>query len=315
MNKTYDALEICLQELENGADMKTVLARYPELANELRPMLEASIAARKLAAQRDPSPEVLRRGRAKLLQRASEMREAKLAPRKRIIPLFQRLAISFTLTATFLLSGTGLVGASSSALPGQKLYPVKRGWEDVRLFLAFNQETHSSLEQEFEQERLQEVDELLIEKEHLSVEFSGVLVNKNGMTYVSDVQVLFPANAQIPNEGATLHILGLTTNKGYVEVTRFDVLQGIPTATKSKSKPESTHVDQPTQQPTEQPIEQPTEQPTESVSESPESTSQPTEVNQPSEGTPEPPEINKNKEKDKGEKDGETNTNETETGN
>ena len=31
MNNLYDVLEICLQELENGADMESVLARYPDL--------------------------------------------------------------------------------------------------------------------------------------------------------------------------------------------------------------------------------------------------------------------------------------------
>ncbi len=43
MNDIYDVLEICLQELENGADMESVLARYPELAAELRPILKASV--------------------------------------------------------------------------------------------------------------------------------------------------------------------------------------------------------------------------------------------------------------------------------
>ena len=96
MNNIYDVLEICLQELENGADLETVLARYPDLANELRPILNASVMARTMAVPA-PSPDAIRRGRAKLLQHASEMREAKLAPRKRMIPIFQRFAISLTL--------------------------------------------------------------------------------------------------------------------------------------------------------------------------------------------------------------------------
>ena len=116
MNKLFDTLEICLQELENGADLETVLANYPDLAAELRPILNASITARtRSAAVSAPSAGAIRRGRAKLLQRASEMREQKVAPRKRMIPIFQRLAISLTLTTIFLASGTGLVGASSSS--------------------------------------------------------------------------------------------------------------------------------------------------------------------------------------------------------
>jgi hypothetical protein len=83
MNKLFDVLEICLQELENGVSLENILARYPHLAGELRPILQASILARKRGGDAAPSPEAVRRGRAKLLQRASEMREAKIAPRRR----------------------------------------------------------------------------------------------------------------------------------------------------------------------------------------------------------------------------------------
>ncbi len=224
MNKIYDALEICLQELENGADLKTALARYPELADELRPMLQASIAARKLSALRDPSPEVLRRGRAKLLQRASEMREAKLAPRKRIIPFFQRLAISFALTATFVLGGTSLVGASSSALPGQKLYPVKRGWENTRLFFVFDKNARASLKNQFEGERFHEVNELLAEGRDEDIEFAGIFTNVGGATNISGVAVLLPANVQAPVNGAAVIVTGTTNAQGFVEVETLEAL-------------------------------------------------------------------------------------------
>ncbi|MDD2922142.1 MAG: DUF5667 domain-containing protein [Anaerolineales bacterium] len=224
MNKIYDALEICLQELENGADVKTVLARYPESADELRPILEASIAARKRTSAQIPSPEAVRRGRAKLLQRAAEMREAIIAPRKRIIPLFQRLAISFTLTATFLLSGTGLVGASSSALPGQNLYPVKRGWEDARLFFVFDKTAREILENKYESERLNEVSELLAEGRDEDIQFTGVFTTGNNIMYVSGVTVLFPANLQTPANGAAVIVTGRTNAQGFVEVRAVEML-------------------------------------------------------------------------------------------
>ena len=147
MNKIYDVLEICLQELENGADLETVLARYPDLASELRPILKASIMARHGARLfLRPRQKRFDAAVAKVLQHAAQMREAKVAPRKRMIPFFQRLAIAFTLAALFLSSGTGLVSASSSALPGENLYPVKLTWENVRLFFTFNEEYRETLE-------------------------------------------------------------------------------------------------------------------------------------------------------------------------
>jgi len=114
-NKMFDALEYCLQALEDGADLNSVLARYPDLATELRPILEASIAARGMKIP-EPSPEGMRRGRAQLLQRAAELRETKAAPRPRVIPVFQRLSLALTLAAVFLLSGTGLVRGECSFL-------------------------------------------------------------------------------------------------------------------------------------------------------------------------------------------------------
>ena len=215
--------KLCLQELENGADLETVLARYPDLANELRPILKASVMARTMAVPA-PSPDVIRRGRAKLLQHASEMREAKAAPRKRMIPIFQRLAISLTLATLFLASGTGLVGASSSALPGENLYPVKRTWEDMRLFFAFNPEHKELLESEFESERLDEVDELLAEGRHEKIQYSGIFRQVNGVMYVSGVKVLVPDNLQVPADGAAVIIVGRTNAQGFVEIESIVVL-------------------------------------------------------------------------------------------
>ena len=223
MNNIYDILELSLQELENGADLEAVLARYPEHANELRPILKASVMAKTMAVPA-PSPDVIRRGRAKLLQHASEMREAKAAPRKRMIPIFQRLAIALTLATLFLASGTGLVGASSSALPGENLYPVKRTWEDVRLFFTLNPEHKGLLESEFESERLNEVSELLAEGRHESIQYAGLFRQVNGVMYVSGVKVLVPDNLQVPADGAAVIIVGRTNAQGFVEIESIVVL-------------------------------------------------------------------------------------------
>ncbi len=223
MNKLFDALEICLHDLENGADLETVLARYPDLAMELRPILKASIMARKRRLA-DPSPEAVRRGRAKLLQHASEMREQKAAPRKRMIPVFQRFAITFVFTTFFLASGTGLVGASSTALPGENLYPVKRTWEGLRLFFTFNPDHKEFLESEFESERLDEVGELLAEGRHEVIQFAGVFMQVNGVTYVSGVTVLIPANLQMPANGTPVIVTGRTNAQGFVEIETIKLL-------------------------------------------------------------------------------------------
>lgn len=227
MNKDlYDILESCLQELENGTEIENILSRFPEHKKELRPILNASLKAGNKTAPA-PTQAAVIRGRARLMQKVAELQHEKSVPRKHAIPLFQRIAISFTVTATLLLSGTSLVGASSTALPGQNLYPVKRGWENIRLFFTFNEEERNFLEVEFEGERLEEIDELLSnvsdDDRHL-VDFSGILSTINNMLYISQVQVVFPLGAQLPPQGTALHVTGWTTEKGYVEIISFEIL-------------------------------------------------------------------------------------------
>ncbi len=225
MNNIFDALEICLREIENGADVETVLARFPKLAGELRPILETSVKARTLrVSAAEPSQEAIRRGRARVMQRAAEMRESRVAPRKRVIPVFQRLALSFSLAAVLLLSGTGLLNASASALPGENLYPVKRTWEGLRLLLIFDQQARTILKDQFEYERLHEVNELLLEGRDETIQFAGVFMEVNGAPYVSGVPVILPANAQLPANGAAVILTGQTNSQGVVEIISLDLL-------------------------------------------------------------------------------------------
>ncbi len=229
MNILFDVLEICLQELENGADLEAVLARYPDLAGELRPILMASvqIQARSVSVS-DPAPDVIRRGRAKLLQHASEMREGKVVPRKHMIPIFQRLAISFTLTALFLVSGTGLVGASSFALPGEKLYPIKLTWENLRLFFTFNEEYREALAHTFENERLHEINELLVEGRYETIQFAGAYREVNGIMYVSGIHIVILDTSILPAgsllNGAAVEVTGRTNAEGFVDVESIKLL-------------------------------------------------------------------------------------------
>ncbi|MCQ3938692.1 MAG: hypothetical protein DPW18_16840 [Chloroflexi bacterium] len=223
MNKLFDALEVCLHEIENGTDLETALARYPDLAGELRPILKTAIKARNMSAA-EPSAEAARRGRARVMQRAAEIRESRRAPNRRVIPVFSRLAISFALVIAFLLSGTGILSASASALPGESLYPVKRGWESVRLFFIFDQEARELLANEFENERLHEIDELLAEGRHETIQFAGVFMRVKNNTYVSGLMVVLPENIQSPENGAPVIVSGRTNAQGFIEVTSLDLL-------------------------------------------------------------------------------------------
>lgn len=65
--------------------------------------------------------------------------------------------------AATLLGGTGVALASTTALPGELLYPVKRGVEQVRLTLAAGDAARGSTELDLARTRLDEAEMLLLE--------------------------------------------------------------------------------------------------------------------------------------------------------
>lgn len=227
-NKLYDALENCLQNLEQGQDLNSVLARYPKLAKQLRPMLETSIRARtsnEHTIQRD----IQRRGRVRVLQYAAEMREAKRA-RRRVIPMFSRWAITVGVVGSLFLGSTGLVSASSATLPGDQLYLVKRTWEDVRLLFVFNPQGRDVLTSEYEQERLNEIDELLTRGRSASITFSGLITDQqNGQWMVSGIPVAVTGLTRLPanviSTGVPVTVLGTTRSDGTVDAQEIRLLQ------------------------------------------------------------------------------------------
>lgn len=225
--KLFDALETCLQALENGETLDSALARFPALAADLRPMLEASLHARTLGGS-PPSDAVQRRGRARLLQRAAEMRESKRAPRRTWLFNFRPLAIALMLVI-FFLSGTGLVNASTTSLPGDNLYPVKRTWEDMRLLFAFGEGERENLELEYEDERQEEISELLAEGRTEPISFSGyVTAQSDGQWKVSGISVLITAQTALPaepvNVGSVVTVFGVTTSNGTVDAQRVNLV-------------------------------------------------------------------------------------------
>lgn len=229
MNDLYNALEICLRGIKNGKSIDSVLSQFPEFAQELRPLLETSELAR-IAAEESVPSEVKQRGRVHLLQVAKEIRDAKTASRRPPVQLFPRFAIVLCLVGILVFTSTGFVSASSSTLPGDQLYPVKRSWEDLRLFLAFNPGERDLLESQFEQERLDEIDGLLGKRKAEQIEFSGMITHQSdGSWQVSGIPVSVANSTGSPNggipNGAPVNIIGITRSDGVVEAQRVQVLQ------------------------------------------------------------------------------------------
>lgn len=235
----YDALELCLQALEQGADVESCLARYPALAGELRPLLETAFEAR-AAAPRDVPAAAMRRGRARLLRQASELREqrrAAVAPhmsQARQWGRGLRLGLASLATVAFLLSGgSGLVFASSGSLPGDQLYPVKRSWEGVQLFFIFDPAARTQLENHFEAERVDEIHGLFSESRLEQVSFQGIVESQqDGFWQIAGLKILVEHETVLTGQitpGSLVEVLG-ETEDGLIKAEEIRLLAA-PSAT------------------------------------------------------------------------------------
>lgn len=229
MSNLYEVLEICLNEIEQGADVETVLFRYPEFAEELRSIVEASVSAKEMAVPM-PSQEIIKRNRARILQHASEMREQSTASSRRIwsVPL-RRALVTLMVVAMLFVSSTELVRASSNTLPGDNLYPVKRTWEDVSLFFTFDTVKREELELDHENERLDELHELFAEGRSANVDFAGYVTKQNGTEWqVSGITVLISPETHLPSQrveiNAAVQVKGQAQRDMNVLAERIELL-------------------------------------------------------------------------------------------
>lgn len=226
----YDALETCLQALEQGADVESCLARFPAQAEELRPLLGAAVEARASAVAEVPEA-VLRRGKARLLQAAAELREQASSPAPRRAWQFGRmfrLGLASLVVLFFLLGAgsAGMVLAASGSLPGDGLYPVKRGWEGARLFVAAPA-IRAELETEFEQERVREIEALYRAGRAEQVNFEGLVMAQNATLWnISGLLVIVTDQTQLEGEivpGARVQAWG-RTGAGRINAERIILL-------------------------------------------------------------------------------------------
>ena len=227
MNNLFDVVETCLQEMNAGAELEAVLHRYPELADELRPILQASIDARDLTGPA-PSAQVVQRNRAKLLQQAASVRTEK--PGLSVwFASIQQWAIAMALLILFLFSGTSLVRAASGSLPGDSLYAVKRSWENLTLALTFDSQERKGLQVQFANERLEELHELFASGRTAMVDFAGIVSREHGDGWwISNILVIVSKQSAMPSQpirvGAAVHVYGTTGGDGIVLAQRIELL-------------------------------------------------------------------------------------------
>lgn len=214
----YGALEECLQAMDNGSSIQQCLAMYPELEHELRPALEAALAARSLAEVNVPV-EAMNRSRTRLLGKAAMMRNEKTP--KMVWMGFSRLVFSLVFALVlFVVTSSGLLAVSAKSLPGDKLYPVKKVVEDLRVQLAPSGVQKYEAVTEYRQQRIDEVQELLNRSEQRSISYEGVVEEITDSSWVvGGVKVIPTADTKLVGDisvGMLVEVNGVTDVDGYV---------------------------------------------------------------------------------------------------
>lgn len=160
MSRKEEVLARCIDEVLSGrSTAEDCLLRYPELRDELRPLLEVALSIQPPKVV--PSPEFRRRLRLRLLE---VMAPAKpYEGRKEVTRGWFSSLLSVRIVAVLLLAfvvlttGTVSVYAAQSSLPGDMLYPVKVGVEKLQVAVTLNPEDKAYLHLKLAQRRIDEV--------------------------------------------------------------------------------------------------------------------------------------------------------------
>jgi hypothetical protein len=172
-------LQSCLEQVQTRQEtVDSALARYPEQADELRPLLEAASWLHEQRPVNAPRPEFLVESRQRLvarLEREKPSTNAQAPPTglptwwSALAALFaqKRFAYQFavaTLLVIFLVvSSSGIAFASRGTIPGDALYPVKTSLEKVQLGLSLSDARRAQLHIIFAERRLVEIQNLVLE--------------------------------------------------------------------------------------------------------------------------------------------------------
>ena len=164
----------CLEALERGEGLADVLARYPQVSDDLKPLLEAAVWFNNQKAAVEPRPGFVSASRARLVEQIAaepvvtgNWLERMWAQLTTTLGGGWRVALQVTLAVVMLaclvVGGSGVALASQEALPGEALYPVKTTLENVELLVTLDPAAKIHLHNQFSQARLLEIEELVME--------------------------------------------------------------------------------------------------------------------------------------------------------
>ena len=166
LNKFEDILAQCIDDIKAGrCSVEDCLTKYPSMRKQLEPLLGVAIEIQEPPDVK-PSPAFKVRARVQLMEQIHARQavtkwpwfrytnQVKPIPYKR---RFNMVAIIVAVVLAISAVGGGTAYASQGSLPGDILYPVKLGTEQVRLVLATGDATKAELYLTFANSRVEEM--------------------------------------------------------------------------------------------------------------------------------------------------------------
>ncbi|HVN52954.1 MAG TPA: DUF5666 domain-containing protein [Anaerolineaceae bacterium] len=221
--------EECLRQIRRGIPLDQVLKAYPEYETRLRPLLETAALAIAINLQKTVPVKAQAKSKSNFL-------EALFNPSHRAPwyspAVLQRSARSMAVVLIILTAGLVCTGiASAQALPGDSLYPLKITAERTRLLITNDPVQRLQLQNEFDQERTDEVEALFSRNRHTAVAFAGFLTrSSSGGWLVNHVPIILlevTSRKVTFQEGDYVDVQGMALPDGtvMVEWIRFRMSQ------------------------------------------------------------------------------------------
>lgn len=218
-------LQKCLEDILAGREtIDTALAACPHLSEQLRLDLEAAIWFRTQGSIFDPRPGFISASRGRLVNHIRhETQPAEYQERGFFLflsnwqkpTLLLRMAAIMAFIVFAIFGTSGIAHASQNALPGDSLYRVKIGLEDISLALSTNSVKDANLHIEFARRRLLEMQMLTLEGR-----FDGIAPLTEG--YQHHLSAALLVMSELPEKDpANLHALAVSLQNTVSGQTQF----------------------------------------------------------------------------------------------
>ncbi|MFC1993703.1 DUF5667 domain-containing protein [Chloroflexota bacterium] len=178
--------------ITGGEDVELCLRDYPDLAEELRPLLLTARATKTEINSIQPRPDFKALAKQRVLTEVLAKEKKQFKPAGFSLRGWQRrwVVVVTTVLLTVVLAGSGLVAAAGGSMPDDFLYPVKIATERVRVAFTRSDLGKAKLWAEFADRRIKEISIMANEGNDTKVEATAdrFLDNLNKVEDLAEAQ-------------------------------------------------------------------------------------------------------------------------------